>query len=187
MNLITPIILIIISIGTFFMYVDPNYRGQNLSNGELSVQDLQKEDAQYQAALNDTNQIRAKRDSLIAKRGAIDPNDLSNLQKLLPDNVDNIKLVIDMNQIAQSHALTLKNIKLNNLAAADPNKIGQNNSKYGTVGLSFTVSSSYDNFQNFLTDLEKSLRLVDITDLAVLGSDSGIYDFTVGLKTYWLK
>jgi Tfp pilus assembly protein PilO len=65
--------------------------------------------------------------------------------------------------------------------------IDADNSKYGTVGISFSVTASYDNFQNFLTDLEKSLRLVEITDLSVNGNNTGLYDFSVGLKTYWLK
>ena len=187
MNLITPVILIIISIGTFFMYVDPSYRGTNLSSGVKSIQELQNEDAQYQASLDNTTAIRMKRQALIDKENGINPADLSRLQKLLPDNIDNIKLVIDMNQIAQNHNLTLKDVRLDTSIKTDPNKLGVDISKHGTVGLSFSVTSSYDNFQNFLTDLEKSLRLVEVTDLSVTGSDNGIYTFSVGLKTYWLK
>ena len=187
MNLITPLILIIISIGTFFVYIDPTYRGQDLSNGERSIQSLLAEEAEYQKALNNTTEIRDKREALVAKMGEIEPADLLKLEKLLPDNIDNIKLVIDMNNIAQKHTLTLKNIKLDTEIKSDSDKLGQDNNKYGTVGLSFSVSSSYDNFQNFLADLEKSLRLVEITDLSVTGNDTGIYDFSVGLRTYWLK
>ena len=188
MNLITPVILIIISIGTFFAYVDPNYRGENLSNGKRSILSLQAENTEYQDALKNATEIRNKREALISKKGAINPSDLEKLEKLLPDNIDNIRLVIDMNRIAQNHALVLKNIKLNTAAKPEAGaKLGQNNTKYGTVGLSFSVNSSYDNFQNFLSDLEKSLRLVEITDLSVTGNDTGIYDFSVGLKTYWLK
>ena len=187
MNLITPIILIIISIGTFFGYIDPVYRGTSSSGGKPNIISLQAEDAEYVTALNNSNKIREKRDDLIDKRSKIEPNDLAKLEKLLPDNVDNIKLVIDMNNIAQDHALVLKNIKLDTSVKADPNKLGQDDSKYGTVGLSFSVTSSYDNFQIFLNNLEKSLRLVEITDLTVTGNDTGLYDFSVSLKTYWLK
>ncbi len=187
MNLITPIILIIISIGIFFGYIDPNYRGENLSGDNRSIQSLLAEDNEYQVALNNSSEIRRKRETLVQTRGEIDPADLLKLEKLLPDNVDNIKLVIDMNQIAQNHNLSLKNIKLDTGTKTDSNKLGQDNSKYGTVGLSFSVNSSYNNFQSFLSDLEKSLRLVDITDLSVTGNETGTYDFSVGLKTYWLK
>jgi len=187
MNLITPVILILVSLGTFFMYVDPNYRGTDLNNGNRSIKSLQAEDAEYQAALNNTTEIRKKRDALVQKRSNFNPADLAKLEKLLPDNVDNIKLVIDIKNIAENHTLTLKNIKLDTAVKSDTSKLGQKNSKYGTVGLSFTVSSSYDNFQNFLTDLEKSLRLVEVNELSVSGNDTGIYDFSISLKTYWLK
>lgn len=169
------------------MYVDPNYRGQNLGGNTRSVQDLQREDSEYQSSLKDADSIRKKRDILIDKQGKINPEDLVKLGKLLPDNIDNIKLVIDMNQIAKNHNLTLKNVKLDTTIKTNPNKLGVDISKHGTVGLSFSVSSSYGNFQNFLTDLEKSLRLVEITDLSVTGNDTGIYDFSIGIKTYWLK
>lgn len=187
MNFATPIILIIISIGTFFAYIDPNYRGENLSNGKSSVTSLLAKHAEYQTALNNSTAIIKKRDALVSKMSTISPENLSRLERLLPNNIDNIRLVIDMKQIAENHALTLKNIKLDTASKTESDKLGQDNNKYGTVGLSFSVSSSYDNFQNFLTDLEKSLRLVEITDLAVSGSDTGLYDFTVGIKTYWLK
>ncbi len=187
MNLITPIILIIISIGAFFGYIDPNYRGENLSNGNRSIQNLQAEDDEYQKALNDAQAIRERRQSLMDKKGAMSLTDLEKLEKLLPDNIDNIKLVIDIKNIAEKHNLTLKNIKLDTAVKSDSGQLGQDNSKYGTVGLSFSVTSSYDNFQNFLTDLEKSSRLVDIVDLSVTGNDTGIYDFSIGLRTYWLK
>ena len=186
MNLITPLILIIISIGIFFGYIDPNYRGTNPANP--SVQSLQAEDAQYQKALSDSEKINEKRNSLMDKQKSFDPVQMARLEKLLPDNVDNIKLVIDINNIAEKNRLNLKNVKLNTgVIQTDSKKIGADNSKYGTVGLSFSVVASYDNFQIFLTDLEKSLRLVDITELSVIGSENGLYEFSVSLKTYWLK
>ncbi|MFA7252767.1 MAG: type 4a pilus biogenesis protein PilO [Candidatus Paceibacterota bacterium] len=187
MNFITPIILIIISIAAFFGYVDPTYRGVDPSGVKRSIQDLRLEDGEYQKALNDTQEIRAKRDSLQATSNNFDPDALLKLESLLPDNIDNIKLVMDMNHIADIHNLVLKNIKLDTAAKADPNKLGADNKPYGTVGLSFSVTASYDNFQNFLTDLEKSLRLVDVVDLSVSGNDTGFYEFSVGLRTYWLK
>jgi len=185
MNLITPIILIIVSMAVFFGYVDPNYRGTDPVN--RSVQSLQAEDAQYQEALNNSNQIREKRNMLTTKSKNFTAEQIDRLEYLLPNNIDNIKLVIDMNNIAQKHNLFLKNIKLDSAAGTDSTKLGSDNNKYGTVGLSFSVTSSYNNFYDFLSDLEKSLRLVDITDLSVTGNDTGLYDFSVGLKTYWLK
>ena len=187
MNIITPIILIILSIGTFFAYTDKNYRGQNLGNGDKSIQELQVEYTNYQDALNNDKAIRDQRQKLQDIKGSISADNLTKLEKLLPDNIDNIKLIIDMNNIATKHGLELKGAKLDTSAKTDSAKLGADNSKYGTVGITFSVTSSYDNFQNFLKDLEKSLRLVEITDLSVSGNNNGLYDYSVGLKTYWLK
>lgn len=187
MNIITPLILIIISIGTFFAYIDPNYRGENLSNGKRSIVSLQEEVNQYEQALSDTIAIRAKRQEIQNQKSSFDPKQVEKLEKLLPDNIDNIKLIIDMNNIATKHNLVLKGAKLDTTAKADPNKLGEDNNKYGTIGISFSVTTSYKKFQDFLTDLERSLRLVDITDLSVSGNNTGLYDFNVMLKTYWLK
>ncbi|MFA7252437.1 MAG: type 4a pilus biogenesis protein PilO [Candidatus Paceibacterota bacterium] len=187
MNFITPIILIIISIAAFFGYVDPTYRGSDANPERRSVQSLLAEDAEYQKALTDTQSIRENRDRLQNISNSFDPVQLEKLEKLLPNNIDNIKLVMDMNQIANIHNLILKNIKLDTATKADSSKLGTDNNPYGTVGLSFSVTASYDNFQNFLTDLERSLRLVDIVDLSVSANDTGLYEFAVSLKTYWLK
>jgi len=187
MNILTPVILIIISIGTFFVYINPNYRGQNQGAGAESVMQLQKEYADYQNALNNAKEIATKRDSLQTKSNEFKLADTQKLEKLLPDNIDNIKLVIDMNNIANKHGLELKGAKLDTNVNIDPNKIGADTSKYGTVGISFTVVASYENFQAFLADLEKSLRLVEVTDLSITGSNTGLYNFSVSLKTYWLK
>lgn len=185
MNFITPTILIVISLGVFFSYINPNYRGTN--DTKPSVQILQKEYQQYDEALNNSNALREKRESLIKKKNDISADQLNQLEELLPDNIDNIKLVINIKNIAQNHNLILKNIKLGTNTLTDPNKLGSENTKYGNISLSFSVNSSYDTFQNFLRDLEKSLRLVDITELSVLGNDLGLYEFSVTLKTYWLK
>ncbi len=188
MNIITPIILIIISIAIAFGYIDPNYRGENPEN--RSVKSLISENDEYIQALNNSNKIREKRNSLSQRKAQISPEQISDLERLLPDNIDNIKLVIDIKNIAskpENGNLTLSGIKLNTAPVGDSKKIGTDNGKTGNVTLSFNTVSSYDNFYKFLSDLEKSLRLVDIVDLSVTSSDTGLYNFSVTLKTYWLK
>ena len=54
----------------------------------------------YNEALNNSKALEDKRDTLTAKYNTIDPNDLIKLQKLLPDNVDNIRLILEIGQIA---------------------------------------------------------------------------------------
>jgi Tfp pilus assembly protein PilO len=54
--------------------------------------------------------------------------------------------------------------------------------------VSFKVDSDYETFVSFLQDVEKSLRIVDVTDLTFTAPDKSTnYDFGITIKTYWLK
>jgi len=189
MNLIIPIILILSSVAVFFGYVDPNYKGSSSSSSDLAsygVVELKDELSKYQDLASSSTMIKEKRDSLIQKRTTIKTEDQTRLERFLPNNIDNIRLIIEIRKIAEGRNLVAQNVQINdvkNNAAA----VGITDSKYGTLSLSFTVNSSYQNFLNLLNDLENNLRLLDITNISFSTTDTGLYNFTVTLNTYWLK
>ena len=193
MELIFSIILILSSIGIFFGYVDPHYKGSATQNpsdySTYGTAALHQELAKYQDVAQSSNSIVAERDLLVKKRNTISDTDQARLEKLLPSNIDNIRLIIEISNIAQGRNLVAKNISVGdvNAAATSQNSIGQNNQQYGTLSLKFTVNASYPTFLSFLQDLENNLRLVDITNISFSSTDNGFYDFTVTLNTYWLK
>lgn len=182
MKLITPIILIVISLGTFFLYTEPVYRGKDIFNGKQSIKILKEEHLKYQEILKSTIEIEAKSKELEAKKNSFSNTDLEKLERVLPDHIDGIELIVDVNKIAKSHDLIIKDVELKN-----ENNNLNNNKKYGTLSLSFSVKTSYPGFLLFLSDLEKSSRLFEIDGLIINGNDSEIYDFQINLKTFWLK
>lgn len=190
MNFILPIILILSSVGVFFGYVDPNYKSGINGGPDYSAADivfLRGELAKYEDVLNSSTRIISQRDVLIAKRNTITNDDTRRLEKLLPSNIDNIRLILEISKIAEGRNLVVRNILVGDVAKTTSDTIGENNTPYGILSLKFTVNSSYNNFLNFLQDLENNLRLLDITDISFTATDSGFYDFNVSLNTYWLK
>ncbi len=192
MNLIVPIFLILASLGVFFGYVDPNYKGSAApANAQdystYSVSALQDELAKYQDVAKSAVSIVAEKDNLVNKKNTISTDEQARLEKMLPSNIDNIRLIIEISQIAQGRNLVAKNIVLGNIQNNNTGASGQTASQYGTLSLSFAVNSSYANFLNFLSDLESNLRLVDITNITFSSNDTGFYDFNVTLNTYWLQ
>lgn len=191
MNIILPIILIASSFAVFFGYIDPNYKGgANQGSSDYSQADvlfLKSELAKYDDLLNSSTKIVSQRDVLVAKKNTITEVDKAKLERLLPSNIDNIRLIIEISKIAEGRNLVAKNISVGDMTKTTSDTIGQDNSPYGTLSLKFTVNSSYNNFLNFLLDLENNLRLLDITDISFNATESGFYDFTVSLNTYWLK
>ncbi len=55
------------------------------------------------------------------------------------------------------------------------------------IDIKFVLNGSYEAFKLFLADLGKSLRVVDVTDLAFSAKDNSLYDFSIGVRTYWLQ
>lgn len=185
MQFLLPIVLVIISAGAFFTFIDPRYQ---------DIKELQKEKAEYVRISDNTERVRDLRNSLKAKYNAIPAEKLDRLEKLLPPHIDNIRLILDINNIAQRNGnMTIRDIRIDE-GAASTSAGGQISSAgsdlYGSVLFSFSVTTTYDNFKNFMEDIARSLRIIDVTSLSisrVSGVEGNFYRFNVGIKTYWLK
>lgn len=177
MRFVTPIILIVLAVGVFVWYINPAYG---------RIKDLRAEEAQYDMALDRSQELIAVRDALLSKYNMIPSEDLNRLRKLLPDHVDNVRLILDMNNIASQYGMTLGSIALTE-ASAEGNELGADTSPLGAIDFSFSVRSTYDNFLDFLMDLENSLRIVDIVNISFTTDATPLATYRVTLRTYWLK
>ena len=171
-----PAILIGIAITVFFMFANPIYS---------EIGGLRAQVASYDEALSNSKALKNEIDKLTAKYNAIDRDDLIKLQKLLPDNIDNIRLILEIEQIALPYGMALKDVKYN--ATNDPAKGAGAGGGAGTEGapavlqgggtaiaggkdygawdLSFSTTGTYDNFLRFTRALESNLRIVDISSI----------------------
>ncbi len=197
-----PIILIVISITLFFMFAQPIYN--NIAQLNLQMKS-------YDEALDNAKNYRNEEDKLTKKYNSISQDDLTKIQKLLPNNISNIRLILEIEQIALPYGMALKNVKYNatdttkttsgeKVATVQGGEAPASSSKdYGVWDLSFSTTGSYNNFLNFTRDLEKNLRIVDVSSIgfssdtagaigpnsSLTSTDSYTYDFKI--KTYWLK
>jgi Tfp pilus assembly protein PilO len=184
---ITALILIVLAIGVYFTY----------TSGQIDVlKSIQAENNQYLSAIDNAKKLISLRDSVLNQYNAISDGDKARLDKLVPDNIDNVRLIIDISGIAARHGLTAAGIKTSadtNISAASTPS--QNASKsiisggggLSTVTVTFNVTTTYTNFITFIQDLERSLRILDVTSITLSASDSGTYTYGVTLNTYWLK
>lgn len=183
-NLIA-LILIVLSVGIFFTVTDSQYT--NLKN-------TQAKNDQYIKAVEDSKQLLKQRERVISARNSISKEDQEKLDKMLPDHVDNVRLIIDITNVAKKRNIALKNIKMGTPSVVVGSKNGTKivdrpagQEKYESVSLSFSLNTSYFNFISFLQDLERSLRIIDISKISFNATENGYYDFNVDIKTYWLR
>ncbi|MDD4989013.1 MAG: type 4a pilus biogenesis protein PilO [Candidatus Pacebacteria bacterium] len=177
---LTPIILLVASVGLFFGFINPEYGKIQAKRVEL---------AQYDEALGKSKDLTNRRIELSNKYKSITDEDRVRLSKLLPNAVDNVRLILDIDSIAKLHGMKIRNTRIDQGSSADQanNPAIVDERKYGSIGLGFSVTSSYNDFVNFLNDLEHSLRITDIVSLSLRPQKVGVYDFAIDLKTYWLK
>ena len=188
--------MIVVAVGLFFSFTDPIYRGTDPQDPGIQV--LQAEIAKYDEAITKSNELVKERDRLLAVKNNMDSGDRADLERVLPDSIDNIRLLIDIDNIALRYGMVLKNLRFTGDGGSKSSGGGQKTSdqtlnisgddKVGSVTFGFAVSSKYDTFKQFLRDLEKSLRLIDVTSLTVKASQTqDYYDYDVTIKTYWLR
>jgi Tfp pilus assembly protein PilO len=181
-RLLLPIILVAAAIGLFVLYTNPAYQ---------TSQNLEAQAASYNDALTKSQELRTLRDQLISKRNTFSSTDVSNLEEILPDNVDNIRLIIDVNNIAARHNLSLSNVELGSVSnspqAASAASAGPSGSAVGSVDVGFSVTASYSDMLAFLEDLEHSLRLIDVEKLGFTAAPGDLNTYTFTIRTYWLQ
>lgn len=179
MKSLLPVLFVIIALGVFFGFIDPTYD---------RVKELRAEEAQFDQALTRSKELQQVRDQLLSRYNTFSTEELSRLEKLLPDNVDNVRLILDFDSLASRYGMRVRNVALEtNESRAARGQVGGDESRYDSLIMSFTVSGSYDTFRAFLTDLEQSLRLVDVTNVSFSANPNGVYDYSVAIKTYWLR
>ncbi|MBP9715538.1 MAG: hypothetical protein KBD52_03570 [Candidatus Pacebacteria bacterium] len=200
-RLIAPLTLIIIAIIGFFALVNPIYKDIGLLKAQV---------VSYNEALDNSKALEQERDKLTKKYNSIDPVNLDKLSKLIPDNVDNIRLILEIEKIASPYGMILKDVKYDTIQKKEVavsgeiiqagTSIPKSAENYGTWNLEFSTEGSYNNFLNFMKDLESNLRIVDIASIqfsstentnqggaSAISKGSDFYKYGFKVKTYWLK
>ncbi|MEK7531732.1 MAG: type 4a pilus biogenesis protein PilO [Patescibacteria group bacterium] len=178
-KVLLPVLLLIVSAAIFFGFTDKQYQ---------EIKRLKIEEAQLAKALDDWSTLASQIQGLTDVKKNIVKTNLDKLESLLPDSIDNIRLILDIAQIAEKHGLAVKNVRVGDITkAAAGNSTPSDTTPLGTVTISFSVSAEYDTFRQFIRDVEKSERLVDIVSITLKNSDTGKYEYNITLRTYWLK
>ncbi len=156
----------------------------------------------YNEALNNSKSLENERDKLTKKYNSIDPVNLEKLSKLLPDSVDNIRLILEIEKLALPYGMVLKDVRYDTVSGNKAKNVipggvstavGQKN--YGTWELEFSIQGTYFNFISFIKDLENNLRIVDMVSVdfssnvapGLNPTFSESYKYNIKIKTYWLK
>ncbi len=197
MKLLFPILFTLISVAAFILGVNPLFN---------DVKSLKADITKYNTALSNSTNLQKKEDALIKSYNEIRSEDKDRLNKLIPNAVNNIQFILEIERIANLHKMPVKDVKFDSRNKSNSNissdmivsDDGEDEKLYGIFPISFATEGDYDSFMDFLDDLEHNLRIVDIksinfsvldqtaaTNKDILNSNS--YRYTLEVETYWLK
>ncbi|KND48656.1 MAG: putative pilO [Parcubacteria bacterium C7867-005] len=176
----TSLTLLLISIGIFYTFIDPKYK---------EVKILRSNAEQFESILSNVEELKEKRSDLLIKYQSIPRVEVDRLAKMLPDNIDTVRLAIDFDSIAAQYGISIKGIQADSSGVDNSAAIIQTGSgaPYEEVSVSFRFVASYDNFRKFMEDIEQSLRVIDVKSVTFQATDNGLYEYSVAIQTYWLR
>lgn len=178
-----PVLALLLAIGLFFGYINPTYNG--------TIATLRAEIESYDDALDAAERFKDKEAELTIERNAIPPDSLARLEAFLPDGVDNVQLILDLDALAARTGMELSDF---DTSAVDETSSPQDGTivltqdePVDSVELTMKGVGTYAAMRAFLSATEESLRPLDLMELSVTGSDTGVYSYDMKFRLYWLR
>ena len=200
MRWLLPLILISAGVAGFLLITQPVYE-ETLT--------LKDEADKYDEALANSKILQQERDLLTKKFNSFSPEDIARLEKIVPDSVDNIRLILEIQEVAQERGILVSNVEFEPEQFLDEESQTEQQAKqanlrrpgsgdnlpYDIFDLEFSISGKYDAFVDFMKLLERSLRVVDVKSIAFTPGTSETkdkvysddYKYTFRINTFRLK
>jgi|CXWL01.1.fsa_nt_gi Tfp pilus assembly protein PilO len=183
-RVITPLLSIIIAVLVIVFVTKPKYEEVKLVRTETD---------EYRVAAEKYAIYNAKIQELLLVRDSVNLKDKERLDTLAPAELDITRLLVDIENMAVRSNMNVENVdvldKIHSSAGANGRKAegvipSSDEVQFAEVSLSLT--GTYLNFKNFLTSVETSLTLMEVTKMTVDQKEGNEYSFKVTVRTYAL-
>lgn len=189
-RIIRPIAAIVIGLLVLFFFVRPMAE---------EMRTAQAESKEYADVLEKATQFNRLLGELTAKQESISATDRERIDLLVPKKVDEVRALVDLEYLASEHSMSFRDITAE-LAAeeiAEAEASGGSRRPTGTneeavsglksSQLSFTVLGTYEQFRDFLRDLERSLVLMEVVSITFGDNGDGeLTNYQVSVRLFAL-
>jgi hypothetical protein len=156
MRYITAILFSSLAAGLIVAYAYPTYQEIGVQKArQVELQDYIDKASKAQAKIDNLESIYKKFPDGASDRMAI----------MIPEAVDDVRLTMDLTNLAASHGLSLANPTIKKLSV-------DKNSQLQQYDVSFAIEAPYNTFRNFLNDIQYWLQIRDITSLTITPGDT---------------
>lgn len=179
-----PTISLIAAIGLYFLYISPLWE-------EITL--LQEKEVEFDQTLENVKEVEDIITRLESSYVNIPTGDLLRLQTFLPSEINTPRLVQNINGIASSYGVEIRNIDVSLMNANTSTNNGEDDLLYNTHIISFSFLTTYDVFISLLDDIERNLQIANVTKLDIfssldqVGFGQGLTKHTIELTLYSYK
>lgn len=200
MRFLFPLTFIVVAVMLGYFIVNPMYK---------DVIQLRTDVETYNIAIGSSAELQNTSDALIESYKKINKDNKDRLAHLIPDTMNNLEFVLEIEKMANAHGMPIDNIKFekqdikpvvqsaSQIVIADSTINPQDSVPYNTFPVEFETQGTYSNFVLFVKDLEYNLRLVDVKSASFTvpepgvkleaGVDPNVHTYKLKAETYWLK
>jgi len=193
-RIIIALLAFIVAVVLFFGYTRAALDSTSLVKADID---------RFNEALSKARELQEIKQSLLSRYNTFGSQDLSRLNRLLPDHVDNVRLVLDLDSMAGKYGMAVQNVIMS--AAPDVGEetanvlgaLGAQEKPFDSLTMQFSTAGTYSDFVRFMQDLETSLRVVDLVSLSIqqvnlpeeqlAGFTEPVYAYHLSVRTHWLK
>ncbi len=162
-KVLAPILFLMIAGGLFFTYIRPAYD---------ALQSFQSLETKLDDAIRMNTELTAKRQKLRDTVASFSADDVNRLEQMLPDDIDPVGIIIQLDTLAQRNGLQVTAYKLPDVsrqttAARPGTQQAQAEPKATPVVFGLECTGPYAGLKQFLYQMEGSVGLWDVTGLTI--------------------
>jgi Tfp pilus assembly protein PilO len=179
---LTPFLSLIIAGLLFVFFVQPTY-------DEISA--IKQESKAYDEAIQSYDAFSQKLDDKVLVKNSETALQKERLDRLVPERIEITRILVDLENLAKNNSMLFGNISTeeeegetgnSEEESAASQESGQG--KLVSKDISFEVIGTYEQFKNFLRNLEESLTLFEITGISFDVTEDVFQQFAVTVRMY---
>ena len=183
MRTLTPVFSIVIALVAFFFYTQPKYDGTTSIESDIT---------EYNKAVDTAQKLNTLIQNLLNEKNTHSQAELVKLDKIVPQEVDEVRLIVDLKNMAKHYNMLFGNIEVSSepvdtsklTSATVSDAIGADS--FVTSDISFSLIGTYDQFKSMLYDIERSMTILDVTNLSIAASEGTLQQFNITVRAYSL-
>lgn len=192
MRTLTPLLSLLIAVLLYFFFTQPAFTEVTELKGEIDeYEDATESYLEFSSLLEQKLSVKRNRSAAENER----------LERLLPDDVDETRILVDLEAMAESHNMLFGNVEVKTGEEAQFSVQEEGSEDefvdeferpavrgFGLVSteITFEVIGTYEQFKELLSDIEESLTLLEVTKITLNATEGSFQQFAVTIRTYAL-